>query len=262
MNTNSAGGPPASITLDGVDIEPLSEQETVSRVMEQLDRGVGGLLLTANVDIMFKLQKPENADISSRSALVVADGMPLVWASRRIGSPLPARVTGADLVWSLSAEAARQGRRVFLLGAGPGVAERAAESFIAQNPGLQIVGTDSPPVGFERDEQYMTQLAHRLGELQVDIVFVALGFPKQERVALQLLEDLPSIWFMGCGAALDMAAGHVVRAHPVVQAVGGEWVHRLLQEPRRLARRYLIDDLPYAVGLVGRSAVQRLRSRD
>lgn len=262
MNTTTAGtAEPSSIVLDDVTIEPLTEAQTVAHVMRELDEGRGGLLLTANVDIMYRLRKAGNADIARRSALVVADGMPLVWASKLVGTPLPERVTGADLVWSLGAEAARRGRKVFLLGAAPGVADRAAESFIDANPGLCVVGTDSPPFGFENDEAYMSSLVERLRESGADIVFVALGFPKQERVALRLLEDLPGVWFMGCGAALDMAAGRVQRAHPAVQALGAEWVHRLAQEPRRLARRYLVDDLPYAVGLVGRSAVRRVRSR-
>lgn len=249
----------SSIVLDGVQVAPLTEAGTVEHVMDELAAGRGGLLLTANVDIMFRLQQPANADLKERAALVVADGMPLVWASRIIGTPLPERVTGADLVWSLSAAAAATGSRVFLLGAAPGVADRAAEALVAANPGLQVVGTDSPPMGFEKDQAYLDALAHRLGELQVDLVFVALGFPKQERVSLELAASLPSTWFMGCGGALDMAAGHVARAHPVVQAAGAEWVHRLAQEPRRLARRYLVDDLPYAVGLVLRAGLARAR---
>lgn len=248
-----------TVVLDGVRISPISWRQTVDHVMTELDAGRGGLLLTANVDIMYQLSQPESGDLADKATVVVADRMPLVWASHLQGTPLPERVTGADLVWHLSEEAAVQGRRVFLLGAGPGVAERAGAEFVRQNPGLQIVGTDCPPNGFESDEQYMTGLLDRLQAAAPDLVFVALGFPKQERVALQLLEHLPKTWFMGCGGALDMAAGEVPRAHPVLQDIGAEWLHRLFQEPRRLARRYLVDDVPYVLRLVSSAAIGRLK---
>lgn len=256
MDNQQAG---QMVVLDGVRISPITWRQTVQHVMSELDAGRGGLLLTANVDIMYQLSRPETADLAEKATLVVADGMPLVWASRLQGTPLPERVTGADLVWHLSEEAAVRGRRVFLLGAGPGVAERAGQEFVRQNPGLQVVGTDCPPKGFEADDKYMSGLVQRMQQAEPDIVFVALGFPKQERVALQLLEDLPRTWFMGCGGALDMAAGEVPRAHPLLQDVGAEWAHRLSQEPRRLARRYLVDDVPYALRLVWGSALDRIR---
>ncbi|MEL4505019.1 WecB/TagA/CpsF family glycosyltransferase [Luteococcus sp. H138] len=248
-----------TIELDGVRIHAIDWRRTVEVVMDQLDRGRGGLLLTANVDIMLRLGRTEASDLRTRATMIVPDGMPLVWASRLQGTPLPERVTGADLVWHFSEEAARRGRKVFLLGAGPGVAERAGERFVSSFPGLQLVGTDCPPKGFEHDQQYMTGLVERMKAVQPDLVFVALGFPRQERVALRLLEDLPQTWFMGCGGALDMAAGHTPRAHPALQQIGAEWLHRMGLEPRRMARRYLVDDLPYAVRLVTSSAWKGLR---
>lgn len=245
--------------VDGVELAALTESETVDLVMDELDAGRGGLLLTANVDIMYRLSQQADRDLREKASLVVADGMPVVWASRMLGTPLPERVTGADLVWALSEAAAAKGRRVFLLGAGPGVAEKAGGAFVQAFPGLQVVGHESPPMGFDKDEQYMAGLVERMQQAQPDLVFVALGFPKQERVSLRLLEDLPQTWFMGCGGALDMAAGEVARAHPALQRGGVEWLHRLVLEPRRLARRYLVDDAPYAVHMLAGSARTRLR---
>ncbi len=239
--------------VDGIDLHALTQDQTVEHVMTELDQGRGGLVLTANVDIMFRLRQPANADVLAGATLIVPDGMPVVWASWLQGTPLPERVTGADLVWDLSRAAAGHGRTVFLLGAGPGVAERAGAEFERQYPGLRVVGHECPPIGFDKDPAYMADLVSRMQQLAPDLCYVALGFPKQERVALTLLQSLPRTWFMGCGGALDMAAGEVRRAHPHLQRLGAEWVVRLLQEPRRLSRRYLRDDLPYAVGLVGRS---------
>lgn len=255
---NATAAASQTVVVDGIPLHALTQQQTVTEVMAQLERGNGGLLLTANVDIMFRLQMPEHRDVLDGSTLIVADGMPVVWASRLQGTPLPERVTGADLVWDLSREAARRGRTVFLLGAAPGVAERAGKEFERRFPGLKVVGHDAPPKGFEDDPAYMTDLVSRMQQVSPDLCYVALGFPKQERVALMLRAQLPSTWFMGCGAALDMAAGQVRRAHPKLQDLGGEWVFRLLQEPRRLGRRYLRDDLPYAVGLVGRALLSRV----
>ncbi|MEL4358205.1 MULTISPECIES: WecB/TagA/CpsF family glycosyltransferase [unclassified Luteococcus] len=242
-------------------IHALTWRETVDVVMTELDRGRGGLLLTANVDIMYRMSRPDASDLRTRATMIVPDGMPLVWASRLQGTPLPERVTGADLVWHLSEAASRRGRTVFLLGAGPGIAERAGQEFVRQYPGLELVGTECPPFGFEKDEAYLARLKARLLELQPDLVFVALGFPKQERVALELMPTLPGAWFMGCGGALDMAAGQTPRAHPTLQKLGAEWLHRLGLEPRRMAKRYLVDDVPYAARMVAASAVKGLRRK-
>lgn len=251
-----------TVDVDGIDLHVLTMQQTVDVVMEELRHQRGGLLLTANVDIMLRLTTEPDLHLAERSRLVVADGMPVVWASRlQGGTRLPERVTGADLVWRLSGAAAQEGRSIFLLGAGPGVADKAAQAFIHDYPGLRVVGTECPPKGFEADDQYMASLVAKLQEAKPDIVFVALGFPKQERVALRLLQHLPSTWFMGCGGALDMAAGDTPRAHSALQRLGVEWMHRLYLEPRRLAHRYLVDDVPYAAGLVGRAASRRLRKR-
>lgn len=206
--------------VDGIDLHALTQDQTVEHVMTELDQGRGGLVLTANVDIMFRLRQPANADVLAGATLIVPDGMPVVWASWLQGTPLPERVTGADLVWDLSRAAAGHGRTVFLLGAGPGVAERAGAEFERQYPGLRVVGHECPPIGFDKDPAYMADLVSRMQQLAPDLCYVALGFPKQERVALTLLQSLPRTWFMGCGGALDMAAGEVRRAHPPPAASG------------------------------------------
>lgn len=249
---------PSAIQLDGIEIDALTQDETVAHVMAALDAGTGGLVLTVNTDILRQLRTGPAEGLLEASSLVVADGMPLVWASRiRGGRVLPHRVTGADLVWKLSEAAAATGRGVFLLGAAPGVAAKAAAAFEERFPSLRVVGICSPPQGFQDDEAYMDHLCRELRASGADLVFVALGFPKQDRVAQRLRACLPQAWFLGCGGALDMAAGEVPRAQVVLQQLGAEWVHRLVHDPRRLARRYLVDDLPYAIGLVGRALGER-----
>ena len=228
----------------------------VSRVCHDLGEGRGGWISTPNVDILRRSAHDSAVrQLISVADLVVADGAPVVWAARLRGRPLPERVAGSSLMWTLSAAAAQSERGIFLLGGGPGVAEQAARRLTEHAPGLRVTGTAAPPRGFEQDEQEMARLRAALRAAQPDIVFVGLGCPKQERLIQELAPDLPATWWIGCGAALDFAAGELRRAPGWMQDSGLEWLYRLVSEPRRLARRYLVDDLPYALRLLVGSAL-------
>jgi len=254
--------PGGRVLVDGVPFDPLTEGQVVDRVMGALADGRGGTVVTPNVDIHRRLRLPEFRDVLDGADLLVPDGMPLVWASRLAGTPLPERVTGASLIWSLSAGAALNRRSVYLLGAASGVAGIAAQRLVARLPELTVAGWYSPPLGFEMSPAQLEGLADRLREAGPDLVFVALGFPKQERLIARMREVLPSAWFIGCGASVDFVAGRVRRAPYAVQTLGLEWVFRLAQEPRRLARRYLVDDAPHAVALLARAAALRIAPRN
>jgi N-acetylglucosaminyldiphosphoundecaprenol N-acetyl-beta-D-mannosaminyltransferase len=173
-------------------------------------------------------------------------------------------VTGSGLIWALSAGLALDGSSVYLLGGDPrtGGAGRAAARLLERYPGLRIAGAQSPPFRFEEDPHALQRVLSRVVEAEPDLVFVGLGFPKQERLITQLRPVLPASWFLGCGAAINFVAGDCKRAPVWMQRTGLEWAHRLAAEPRRLARRYLRDDLPYAVRLLGSSALRRDRVRD
>ena len=195
----------------------------------------------------------------SGASLVVADGMPLVWASRLLRRP--AARAGDRRLPDLHAEraaAAASGKSVYLLGGEPGVPERAAGELARRFPGLLVAGVDAPPVGFDRQAGELAAVRAKLDEARPDIVFVGLGFPKQERVIAALAPGLPAAWFIGCGAAIPFAAGTLPRAPHWMQRLGLEWAYRLASEPRRLFRRYLVDDLPFALRLMIISAVVRL----
>ncbi len=181
---------------------------------------------------------------------LLADGMPLIWASRLAkleGGGLRERVPGSTLAVKLAARAASHGWRIFLLGGAPGTADAAARVLRATHSELQIAGTACPALGFESDPEQMRALEEQLVAAAPDVVYVALGFPKQELLIQRLRHVLPRATFIGVGISLSFIAGTVQRAPGWVQRLGLEWTHRLMQEPKRLARRYLIHDLPFAV---------------
>ncbi len=243
--------PPPVVRVGAVDVWSVRESGVADHVAEAWRQGLGGAIVTANVDIVrAATRSPELAALIAESELVVADGMPVVWAGRLAGVPVPERVTGSSLVFTLSGAAAREGRSVYLLGGNPGVPEKAAEALKGQYPGLRVVGTDSPPFGFDADPVATAEAVAKVVEAKPDLVLVGLGFPKQERLIRLLRAELPRTWFLGCGAGIPMAAGEFKRAPGAVQKIGGEWLHRLALEPRRLAKRYLRDDLPFAFRLL------------
>ena len=248
------------VEVDRLPFSSQSEDEVVDSVFHALGSGLGGRIVTPNVDILQALRHhPELGDLVRTADILVADGMPIVWASKLLRTPLPERVAGADLVWSLAGRAASEGRSLYLLGGRPGVAQRAGQTFNDRHPDLKIVGYDSPDYGFEESPKQMRAVIDKLRAAQPDLVYLALGFPKQDVVAAELTRYLPNTWFLGCGGALDMAAGEVDRANPTMQKLGAEWIHRLRKEPRRLARRYLLHDAPYAAGLLTRSTIGGVR---
>ena len=134
----------------------------------------------------------------------------------------------------------------------------AAKSLKSRWPDLRVAGANSPPVGFDQTDEGLGRTLATVAAAGPDLVFVGLGFPRQERLIEHLRPALPHTWFLGCGGAIPIAAGVVPRASPLAQRIGMEWAHRLLLEPQRLAGRYLRDDLPFAAALLARSSVHRL----
>ncbi|MEV0201972.1 WecB/TagA/CpsF family glycosyltransferase [Nonomuraea sp. NPDC050691] len=246
--------------VGAVHVMALTEAAVAEHVSRAWTAGRGGAIVTANVDIVRAATRdPALAELVEGAELVVADGMPVVWAGRLAGAAIPERVTGASLVHSLSARAARDGRSVYLLGGDPGVPEAAAEALAARSPGLRIAGAHSPPYGFDADPGARREVIERVVAARPALVLVGLGFPKQERLIRDLRPGLPAAWFLGCGAGIPMAAGQFSRAPRALQRAGGEWLHRLALEPRRLARRYLREDAPFAVALLAGALLSRFR---
>ena len=245
------------ICLMGLPIDRVTENAAVDQILTGIHAGYGGWVATPNVQHLRILSSSsELASLVSSADLIIADGMPLVWASKLQGTPLPCRVTGSALILSLTKAAARSNASIFLLGGSPGAAERAAKVMVGQYQGLKIAGTLCPPMGFEENETKFAGICDEVRAAKPRIVYCCLGFPKQELVIQRLRKELPSSWFLGLGGSLSMVAGDIRRAPSWMQRVGLEWLWRLLMEPRRLAARYLTKDLPFAIRLLWSSRQQ------
>jgi N-acetylglucosaminyldiphosphoundecaprenol N-acetyl-beta-D-mannosaminyltransferase len=247
------------VVLDGVTIDACSEVDVVDAAVKAAANGRGGWIVTVNADILRSLHHDASLRrLIAPATFVVADGMPLVWLARLLRTPLPGRVAGASLIWSLTRSAAGT-LSVYLLGGPPGVASAAADALQRENPSLRIAGASGPVMGFERDAAELAATIAAVVDAKPDIVLCGLGFPKQEELIARLRRELPEAWFLGCGAALSFVAGAFPRAPLWMQRAGLEWLHRLLVEPRRLFRRYIVHDVPFVCGLFIRALGSRAR---
>jgi exopolysaccharide biosynthesis WecB/TagA/CpsF family protein len=247
------------ISLLGIPIDALTEKEVVDRIIFDWRRGRGGWVVTPNLDHLRVLcRRPElKHTIAEAATLLLPDGMPLVWASRIQRTPLPGRVAGSDLILSLTAAAAKAGASIFFLGGNPGAGERAAALLANANPGLKIAGVLAPPMGFELDPEKLAAIREQIVAANPALVYSCFGFPKQESVIQQLREHLPGSWFLGLGGSFSMISGEFRRAPQWMRSTGLEWLCRLIQEPHRLFKRYVIQDVPFVWRLLASSLCHR-----
>lgn len=231
------------VDLVGVAIDDLTMDEAIGRIEALIRAGEPSYVVTPNVDHLVMLQEdPAFRAAYGGAALVLADGVPLLWASRLLGTPLRAKVSGSDLFPAFAPVAAARGYRLFFLGGRPGAADRAAAILKARHPGLVVCGTCCPPFGFERDPEADARVVAAVREAAPDVLFVGLGAPKQELWLHRHRADLGVPVSLGVGASFEMTAGLVSRAPRWMQRAGLEWTWRLAKEPRRLWRRYLLRD--------------------
>jgi N-acetylglucosaminyldiphosphoundecaprenol N-acetyl-beta-D-mannosaminyltransferase len=223
----------------GLPLVPDTFEQALDRIDRLIAAGRPSFFITANLNYAMLCDADERLQrLNECAAFILADGMPLVWWSRLGPRALPERVAGSDLIYGMCERAAAKGHRVFLLGAGPGIADAAAENLVKRFPGLKIVGVECPPFRRltidEEGEQF-----ERIRAARPDILFVAFGQPKGEFWIVDNLDRLGVPVCVQVGASLDFVAGRVKRSPRWMQRTGLEWVYRLAQEPRRLAGRYL-----------------------
>lgn len=250
------------IALFGFEIDALTMDEVIAEFRRLIAQKRRSLAYNVNVDICMKiLRDAELCSIFRAADLVLVDGTPMMWAARFLGCPLPGRVSGSDLLPAFCRVAAQEGYRVFLLGGGPGIGEQAKLRLESMNPGLRIIGTYSPPYGFDQDEDENARIVERVHRSAPDVLFAAFGAPKQEKWLFRFRDILGVPVSMGVGSSLDYLAGRLKRAPVWLQPWGLEWTYRLAQEPQRLWRRYLVDDAPFVYYLLREKLQMRATGR-
>lgn len=231
------------VVLFGLPFDSLTMAETLDAIEDLIAQRKPALVFTPNVQRVVAASRDMSIRRIYREAdLLLPDGMPLYWSSRLLRRGLKERVAGSDLIFTFCERAARDGHRVFFLGAAPGVAAQAAENLAVRYRGLPVAGTYSPPFGFEADGQEVHNIFSILETSKPDLLFLALGFPKEENFLWQNRDRLRVPVSIGVGASFDFAAGSAKRAPRWIQRIGLEWLFRLVQNPRRLWKRYLFSN--------------------
>lgn len=231
------------ITMMGCAIDNLSMEETLRTIEGFVLDGRPHQHVVVNVDKLVKASRdPELRTIINGCALINADGMPVVWASRLLGKPLKERVAGVDLFEALMRRAAKMQWRVFLLGAKETVVREVAATYREKCPGLLLAGYRN---GYWTGEAEEAQVVEQIRAARPDLLFVAISSPKKEQFLGRYQADMNVPFAMGVGGTFDVAIGHVRRAPVWMQRSGLEWFFRFLQEPRRMFRRYFIEDMAF-----------------
>ncbi|MCU0524310.1 MAG: WecB/TagA/CpsF family glycosyltransferase [Elainella sp. Prado103] len=232
--------------------DALSTSETVDWAMRLIQSGQRGYLCTVNVAILMMMQSNDRLrQFVEKAALIVADGQPLIWVSHWFSCPLPERVTGIDLIDELCARAAQENVGIYLLGATSEVITTAATNLQARYPELHICGFDD---GYFKLDQAEARVK-AVRESGAQILFVAMGVPRQEQFLEENWSELGVNLAIGVGGSFDVIAGIRHRAPFWVQEVGLEWLYRLLQEPGRLWKRYLVTNSQFVYQVI-RALVQ------
>lgn len=234
------------VRMFGVDIDVLDMQGTVDRVMSWIesDERDCKYVVTPNVDHVVMLQTSEELQQAYKDAsLVVADGFPLIVASKWLGTPLPERVAGSELVPKLFDRFQERDTptRVYLLGAMPGVAVKAARAIDRRWSNIKVVGTYSPPFGFQNDEPECESILKKIQDSSPEVVIFGVGAPKQEIWSQRFHKQIDAKVLFCVGATIDFLAGEKSQAPVWMRRCGLEWLHRCASEPKRLLKRYLTD---------------------
>lgn len=228
----------ARFALLGVPIDNVSMDETIQILDGYIQSRTFQQVATANVDFLLKaIRDRELMEILHRCSLVVSDGVPLVWASRMLRTPLKGRVNGTDLIARLAQLSAEKQYRIFLLGAQEKRAEGATRWIETTYPGAVVAGRYSPP-NTPLDEMDHEEILRRIGACAPDILLVAFGNPKQEKWIARHAHRLGVPVCVGIGGSFDFLSGECSRAPLWMQRNGLEWLHRVCSEPQRLAGRY------------------------
>ena len=237
MNTNR-------IPLLNTYIDNLTAQEAKSCVDQLIQTPGYHYVVTPNSDIVVKMQAdPELLEICNSADLILTDGQIVVKLSKKLGTPIKERVAMTDFVWDVMDLADEKGYKVFLFGGKEDVLEKATAKIKTNYPKLNIVDSYSPPFGFEKNKEQLKAANERIKKSGADILIVFLGCPKQEKFIAKNKDEYQVPISITMGGCVDFIGGGVKRAPRWMQDKGLEWFYRFLQEPKRMFKRYFVDDV-------------------
>ena len=232
------------LNILGVGIDCIDSEEALTQIENFIADGNPHQVVTANAEIIYQANRNEKMrNVINQAQMVTADGSGVVWASKQLGRPLRQRVTGIDLVNSICEQSARNGWKLYILGSAPGVAATAAVNIRQKFPGCNIVGTHHGYFNAKEEKQIVAELL----QLQPDVLFVALGAPKQEYWIAEHMAQLQIPVSMGIGGSMDVLSGNVKRAPRWMQKMSLEWLYRLLIQPTRFKRVLALPKFMLAV---------------
>lgn len=225
-------------------IDDVTLEEAVLYMEDCIAQRKIGQVITPNVDQIVRMEWDDKFRmICENCELLLVDGHPLLWIAKAYGTPFKQKICGSDLVPMLCRLASQKGYKVFFLGAAPGVAQIAAEKMQQEYPGLQVVGTYSPPMGFLDNAEELSHINSLLLESKADMLFVGMGVPKQDIFIYENMDKYKIPLSFSIGGTIDFIAGVQKRAPMWMRKIGFEWLYRLLSDPKRMFKRYILDDL-------------------
>lgn len=226
------------------EVDNLTMDEAVKRIELLIEDKRPSYVVTPNVDHIVKLENDEEFRAVYKNAdLILTDGMPLIWISKLHKNAIKEKVSGSDLFPQVCKLASEKSYSIFLLGAAEGVAAKAADNLKKKYKGLNVIGTYSPSYGFEKSEEEVNKVINIINDAKPDILAVGLGAPKQEKFIYKYKDRLNVPVSLAIGASIDFEAGNINRAPKWMQNSGLEWFYRLTKEPKRMFKRYIVDDL-------------------
>ena len=231
-------------------VNNVTMQETTDAIEEMIRTDKKSYVVEVNVDVIMKIEKDALLkELTDKADMVLVDGKPLIWISKFHKKPIKAKISGSDLVPRLCEIAAEKGYTMYILGGADGIAEKAKKRLEKKLPGIKIVGTYAPPFGFEKDGQELAKINNMISEVHPDLLITCFGCPKQEKFINNNIDKYDAKVSVCAGATVDFLAGNIKRAPRWMSNHGLEWFYRFLQEPKRMFKRYFVDDVKI-LGLV------------
>ncbi len=225
-------------------VNNIDMNEAISEIEKMIQSSRKSYVVAINVDVVIKIEEDSYLkEIVDKADMVLVDGKPLIWISKIHKSPIKAKISGSDLVPELCEVAAKKGYSIFILGGKEGIAKKARDKMEEKLPNIKIVGTYSPPFGFEKDEEELKKINSLISEAKPDLLITCFGCPKQEKFIYENIDKYDAKVSICAGATVDFLAGNVKRAPKWMSEHGLEWFYRFLQEPKRLFKRYFVDDV-------------------